>query len=82
MIARGSQGPDPYRIGGSGRPTQFSALEKMGLVIGGHQDKVVQHLQNIDAQTRRMVSQLGNLVGHLLQGQAPSLNGPSMFSLP
>lgn len=65
----------PQRVGGSLRQSHFSALERMGLVIGGT-DRSVQHLQNIDTNTRHMISQLGIIAGRL--GQAPhnSLNAP------
>ena len=58
-----SETGSPHRITGLARETHFSSLERMGLVIGGHQDKVSKHLETIARNTGIMARHLQSALG-------------------
>jgi hypothetical protein len=62
LLPRSDPG-DPHRIGGFTRDTHFSSLERMGLVIGGHQDKSTKYLERIAQNTGRMADRLQAVLG-------------------
>jgi len=62
LLPRSDPG-DPSRIGGFTRDTHFSSLERMGLVIGGHQDKSTKYLERIAQNTGRMADRLQAVLG-------------------
>jgi hypothetical protein len=66
----GRSDSDARRIVGGQRETHFSSLERMGLVIGGHQDKATKYLESIAHSTARMADALvGNMGGGLSRGR-------------
>ena len=62
LLPRSDPG-NPSRIGGFARESHFSSLERMGLVIGGHQDKSTKYLERIAHHTAVMADRLQSALG-------------------